>query len=197
MKRYIFSLMMLVWCSGVMAQRQVVFTKQFAGSMGYLSSGIGLTDSSGKFTHELLYGFVPKYYGGPLDKITYRFTYIPFKVSKHKKVYWQPINPVVFASYNIGNKFSLMHSYKNYDQDYYWWSPALRFHVGANTAIFWQGKKHATMLYLEANTNDRYITTYWDNTSNMKLSDIFYFGVGVKFMYAPERFTKHKLFKVM
>jgi len=39
------------------------------------------------------------------------------------------------------------------------------------------------MLYLEANTNDRYITTYWDNTGNMGLGDLFYMGLGVKFLF--------------
>lgn len=183
MKKYFFSILLLISSVCINAQ-EITVSSQFAGSLGFASVGVGLTNKTAKLNHELLYGFVPKYYGGPLDKLTYRLTYMPFKLSKHKTVHWQPLNPVVFVSYNVGNKFSLMHSYKNYDQDYYWWSPALRIHVGANTALFWEGEKHATQIYLEANTNDRYITTYWDNTKNMSLADIFYLGVGVKFFYA-------------
>ena len=183
MKKLLFSVLFLGMINCLNAQQQKITTVQYAGSMGYISLGVGITNKSGKVQHELLYGFVPKYYGGPLDKITYRLTYLPFEIKQKGNLSWRPINPVVFAAYNMGNQFSLEHSHKNYDQDYYWWSPALRFHVGANTALFISGKKQTTMLYLEANTNDRYITTYWDNTRNMSLGDLFYLGLGVKFLF--------------
>lgn len=185
MKRLLFSLLFIFLLIEGKAQQQKIVTLQYAGSIGYLSVGVGVTSKTGKLQHEVLYGFVPKYYGGPLDKFTYRLTYLPFNIKYKSKTNYKPFNPVVFAAYNMGNQFSLEHSHKNYDHDYYWWSPALRFHVGANTALLFHGKAQTTMLYLEANTNDRYITTFWDNSQNMDLGDLFYLGVGVKVLFNP------------
>lgn len=184
MRAFIFSLLLVLGFTAS-AQRKTIVTVQYAGSIGYISLGGGVTSKTEKLQHELLYGFVPKAYGGPLDKITYRFTYLPFKLRLNEKITWRPINPVAFASYNIGTGYSLQPSFKKYDEDYYWWSPALRLHLGANTAveIANSGGKSKTVFFLEANTNDRYITTWWDNTSNLHLTDIFFMGAGVKVLF--------------
>lgn len=174
---------LLAFSMGVFAQRQQFLTAQYAGSMGYMSFGGGVTSQSGKISHELLYGFVPKAYGGPLDKLTYRLTYTPARVMISERVVWQPFNPVLFVSYNFGSDYSLQQSYKKYDDDYYWWSPALRLHGGANSSITFLNKEgdKRVQIYLEANTNDRYVVTYWDNTTNMKAGDIFFLGLGARF----------------
>lgn len=182
MRIYIFSFLSLLFAFNASAQRKTIITMQYAGSIGYMSIGGGITSKTQKVQHELLYGFVPKAYGGPLDKITYKFTYMPVKWQVSKKIAWMPLNPTAFASYNIGKDYSLQPSYKKYDDDYYWWSPALRFHFGVNTAIELTNDtfKNKAIIYLEANTNDRYVTTWWDNTSVLNVSDIFFLGAGVK-----------------
>lgn len=182
MRAYIFSMLFLLLSTGAFAQRKAMVVMQYAGSIGYVSIGGSMTSASQKLQHDLLYGFVPKAYGGPLDKITYKFTYLPVKWRINERVAWHPVNISAFAAYNIGKGFSLQPSYKKYDDDYYWWSPALRMHLGFNTAVELTGKKQSNqaLLYLEANTNDRYITTWWDNTSKLKWNDIFFLGVGMK-----------------
>lgn len=184
MRRKLFSIvyLMLLTLAGY-AQRQQLLTAQYAGSIGYMSFGGGVSSKSGKLSHELLYGFVPKAYGGPLDKLTYRLTFTPYKLAVSRQVTWQPFNPVLFVAYNFGSDYSLQQSYKKYDDDYYWWSPALRLHGGANSSVTFSNKEGnpRLQLYLEANTNDRYVVTYWDNTTNMKAGDIFFLGIGARF----------------
>lgn len=184
MRVYIFSLLFLLLAFNASAQRKTIITIQYAGSIGYMSVGGGITSRTQKVQHEILYGFVPKAYGGPLDKITYKLTYLPFKLKIGRSMEWLPVNPTVFASYNIGKDYSLQPSYKKYDQDYYWWSPALRFHAGINTAVKLTNEncRNKAIIYLEANTNDRYITSWWDNTSVLNVSDIFFLGAGIKVM---------------
>jgi hypothetical protein len=181
MKEFTFSLLML-FAIGSFAQQRPFVTMQYAGSIGYISLGGGITSKSQKVQHELLYGFVPKAYGGPLDKITYKFTYLPANWHLSQRVAWRPLNVSGFAAYNVGRNFSLQPSFKKYHEDYYWWSPALRFHLGFSTALELTHKKSPNkgLLYIEANTNDRYITTWWDNTSKLKLHDIFFLGMGMK-----------------
>ncbi|MCU0422694.1 MAG: hypothetical protein MUC81_07760 [Bacteroidia bacterium] len=186
MKKFLFNLLIFISLSAG-AQRTFYGVGQYAGSIGYFSIGVGVTSKKQKAHHELLFGHTPKEFGGPLDKLTYKYSWYPFsiKLSKHSDFY--PINPTLFAALNFGDRFGLQQSYKKYDHDYYWWSPGLRFHGGINmafstTSLF---KKTKTIFYLEANTNDRYITTYYDNTGNMGLGDLFYLGLGIKVM--PKR----------
>lgn len=182
MKSLVFSLLLFYITQTAYGQHKLLATGQFAGSTGFLTFGVTLENKSSKLQHELMYGFVPHSYGGPLDKITYRFTWLPFHVPLCTKRTWLPLNPVAFVGYNLGKSYSLLPSYKKYDNDYYWWSTAIRFHVGFNTAVRFKtkGGKDIMLAYLEANTNDRYITTYWDNHKNMGLKDLFYLGIGVK-----------------
>lgn len=183
MRRLIFSLFFIcIGFSTLHAQQKLFLTGQFAGSIGFLAVGLGVQNKSNKLQHELMYGFVPDDYGGPADKLTYRFTWLPLKVNLCNNRTWLPINPVAFVAYNLGKSYSVMPSYKRYDSDYYWWSTAVRYHIGFNTAIQFNTptKQSKMMVYLEANTNDRYITTYWDNTKNKSLNDLFYLGLGVK-----------------
>lgn len=183
MKKLLFSILILLCAGHSFAQRQPFATAQFAGSSGYVVLGGGITSVTGKIHNELLFGFVPKAYGGPLNKLTYKFSYYPAQIKMSEKVIWKPVNPTIFIGYNIGKGYSLSPSYRKYDSDYYWWSPALRLHAGVNTAVeIKHGKKdNKTMLYLEANTNDRYITMYYDNVQSINFTDIFFLGAGVKF----------------
>lgn len=181
MKSLVFSVLLLTGFS-LYGQQSMLFTSQFAGSTGFLTFGLGIQNQSQKLQHELMYGFVPDHYGGPIDKLTYRFTWMPFKVNLCTKRTWLPFNPVAFVGYNLGKQYTIFPSYKKYDSEYYWWSTAVRFHVGFNTALRFNTRSHkgVVMVYLEANTNDRYITTYWDNYTNKSLSDLFYLGLGTK-----------------
>lgn len=166
--------------------RKGIATLQFAGSIGFLSLGAGVTSKSQKFQHEFLYGFVPSYYGGPLSKISYKLTYYPIQRKISERTSWLPINIGGALAYNLGSGYSLIPSYKKYDRDYYWWSSGLRKHITLSTAIKLSpksGENKDILLYLEANTNDLYLMTWIDNPGNMSILDIMFLGVGVKSLF--------------
>lgn len=165
--------------------KNILVSAQYAGSIGFLSLGTGITNRSHTLHQELFYGFTSAAYGGPLSKITYKISYYPFSVRLNKKVAWQPLNVTGFASYHLGKKFTLLHSFKKYENGYYPWSPALRFHVGLSTSFtFKQDSGRDLQFYLETNTNDLYISTLYDNVGYMAFTDIWFLGLGVKMKLA-------------
>lgn len=162
-------------------------TTQYAGSIGFLSHGIGVTNNKQKLHYELLYGRVPHRFGGPTEKITVKFSYYPFSVPFSAKVTWKVINPGVFVSKNFGDRFPLVPDRDKYPQGYYWWAPGLRFHLAFNTAATFRISKKADrklMLYLETNTNERYITTFFSdkNYKTIPFWELWLLGWGVKVM---------------
>src|SRR6218665_904126 len=62
---------------------------QYGGSIGYASGGIGYFFFNEKTTASLNYGFVPKSKGGPINILTTKFDYKPFKIKLLKDVTWQ------------------------------------------------------------------------------------------------------------
>jgi hypothetical protein len=176
-------LVLLLWAGTVSGQHQKwLGTAQFAGSIGYLSVGVGYVHTK-TLQSELLYGFVPGQYGGPGSKFTYRFLWQPFTLPIHPRWNWKPIGTSVFLSYSIDKDLTLVPSYSKYQKDYYWWSTALRKHIGFQTAF----ERHnptrpgpKTQYYMEWNTNDLYMVAYWENRNQMRLDEIFYLGFGIR-----------------
>ncbi len=191
MSKRVFNLLLsvlfcLVAVSSQAQQRRWIGSLQYAGSLGYLSAGAGITNKSGKVFHEFLVGYVPEQYGGNLTKFSYRLSWFPYQVKLKKGLLWQPVNPVFFLSYNAGRDFTLTPSHQKYHQDYYWWSNGLRKHIAVNTAIMIQPdecKHRRLQLFLEANTNDLYLLTYWDNAGKMGFDEIWFLGMGARVLF--------------
>jgi hypothetical protein len=167
-------------------KRSFLATAQYAGSIGYLSIGGGITSRNHKFHNELLYGFVPSYYGGPLNKVSYKLTYYPLQLKIGNTVQWQPISIGGMLSYNLDKGFTMVPSLKKYDRDYYWWSSGLRKHITVSSSITIRPKDHPQMpvlFYVEANTNDLYLMTLYDNVGEMPFDEIWFLGMGVKMIF--------------
>jgi hypothetical protein len=94
-------------------KRSFLATAQYAGSIGYLSVGGGITSRNHKFHNELLYGFVPSYYGGPLNKVSYKLTYYPLQLKIGNTVQWQPVSIGGMLSYNLDKGFTMVPSLKS------------------------------------------------------------------------------------
>jgi hypothetical protein len=191
MKKSIFSILLPIFiiaaAGPVSAQaNKGIATLQFAGSIGYLSVGAGVTSKSQKFHHELLYGFVPGYYGGPINKLSYKLTYYNFQKPLNDRLTWLPLSIGGMLAYNIDKDYSLMPSFKKYDKDYYWWSSGLRKHLTLSTSLKVRSascENKDVILYLEANTNDLYLVTLLDNVGSMRFTDIWFLGAGVKSVF--------------
>lgn len=57
--------------------------------------------------------------------------------------------------------------------------------MAVNTAILIQPEcKHRRLqLFLEANTNDLYLLTYWDNAGKMGFDEIWFLGIGARVLF--------------
>jgi hypothetical protein len=157
-------------------------TAQFGGSIGFLSFGGGYRHSE-KLSSELLFGFVPDQFGGPRTKITYRFLWQPVNVNLSPNWRWKALGLSAFLSYNVDKDMTLVPSYAKYQPEYYWWSTALRKHLGFQTAFEYHPASRPgpkTQYYMEWNTNDLYLVNYWENHKVMGLHQIFFWGVGIR-----------------
>jgi len=164
---------------------------QFAGSIGYLSGGIGYDlFKNQRGSLDLSYGYVPKSKGGELNIVTAKFAYRPFviKLKDWGKIY--PINPGFFATYTFQKELSFIFNRTRYAKDYYYWSEALRPHLSFSNEVELDAGKlipgsgfKAISVYTEFNTNDYYLINYLQNTSTLSLPDVFQLGLGLKLKF--------------
>jgi hypothetical protein len=164
---------------------------QYAGSIGYFSGGISYELFGNKKGNlDLLYGFVPGSKGGVLHITTAKFSYKPWsiKVKDWGKIY--PFNPGLFATYTFHKDLSFKFPSGQYAHDYYYWSEALRPHLSFSSEIELNANQilrttgiRAIGLYIEANTNDYYLVNYLQNTSALKIDDIFQLGIGARLKF--------------
>jgi len=161
---------------------------QHAGSIGYLSGGIGYNlfkNNRGSF--DLMYGFLPKSKGGPFSTLTTKLAYRPFEIKIKDWMIIHPINPGAFFSYTIQKDLDLTWDRGQYPKGYYYWSEALRTHVSLGseftfntTRLMKAGKPQTVTLFYEVNTNDMYLINFFQNLQALSVTDIFKAGVGLK-----------------
>lgn len=157
---------------------------QYGGSIGYFSAGVGYYFLNEKTTVSLHYGFVPKSKGGPINILTPKFAYRPFEIKINENLRWQPINPTIFVSYTLGRNFDKEFDPNQYPDGYYWWSTALKAHLGFSTEVKVLGNPKAAIkavsLYAETNTNDLYAVSWFENRTTTPITRIFFMGYGVR-----------------
>lgn len=164
---------------------------QFAGSIGYVSAGVGYELFKNKRGNlDLLYGFVPGNKGGVLNIATMKFAYKPWmiKIKDWAKIY--PVNPGVFVSYTFHEELSYRFSTDQYPKGYYFWSEALRPHLSISNEVELNARKllkgsaiKAISVYSELNTNDYYLINYFQSMSALNPSDIFALGLGLRLKF--------------
>jgi len=157
-------------------------TGQFAGSTGFWTVGYSRVSSRERLELGLLYGKVPRRYGGILRTITLKLTYNPFKIYLLPKLRWEPLQTGLFSAQSFGTNVGMSWPDK-YPQGYYWWPRGLREHVFLGSQLSWCIKDKPVdrvSVYFEANTNDLYIYSFVSNTKALKLYDIIFFGIGAK-----------------
>lgn len=166
-------------------------TVQFAGSIGFISLGAGYELFHNKRgSLDLIYGYVPASKGGILHIITTKFAYRPFEIRVKDIAKFYPINPGLFISYTINKDLPIKFSGSQYENGYYWWSPALRPHLSFSSELEVSTAKHSNKskiksisLYIEANTNDYYAINYIHNPKSLSIGDIFQVGLGLRIKF--------------
>lgn len=191
LRKLIFSVLLLLPTLGSTAQSRF-WSKlkpdqanlQYAGSIGFVSMGAGYDLFHEKAELSFHLGYVPESLGGELTIVAIKFHYKPFTIKAGDKFIIQPFNPVFFPSYTLGQNFDFKFEKPQYRKGYYFWSSALRLHLGAsadvkiltspNSKIKWIG------LYAETNTNDLYLLSWFKNRTSTPFYKIFKLGYGVK-----------------
>jgi hypothetical protein len=158
---------------------------QHAGSIGYLSAGIGYhLFKKDKGSLDFQYGEVPESKGGPLHILTAKFNYRPFDFNLGKSAVVYPLNPGVFFSYHIDKDLSFAFDQQQYGKSYYGWSEALRSYLSiSNEVRFNVGEKlKSVTVYSEFNASDLYLASFFykNNRDYMKPQDFIKLGLGVK-----------------
>jgi hypothetical protein len=157
---------------------------QYAGSIGYVSTGIGYNLWKEKSSLSFHYGYVPANKGGELHIATVKLDYKPFKVKIGRQVMFYPVNPVAFLSYTLDRQFGFRFDSSVYADGYYFWSPALREHLGVTSELRLLGDRSSNIrsvsLFAEANTNDLYAINWYHDTTGTPFLSIFRLGFGLK-----------------
>jgi hypothetical protein len=171
------------WSRMVPDQAQV----QYAGSIGFISVGAGYDLFHKKAELSAHLGYVPESLGGELTILALKFHYKPFSFKVGDRFIVQPFNPVFFPSYTLGQNFDFKFEKPQYRKGYYFWSSALRIHLGASAEVKvltnLESKIKSVSLYAETNTNDLYALSWFKNRTDMPFYSIFKLGYGVKMAF--------------
>lgn len=159
---------------------------QYAGSIGYISGSAGYHFFGDRTNLNVNYGYIPQNKGGEMHIVAAKFEYKPFSIRVKDNIIIHPINPSVFLSYTFDKKLDFNFDTDQYPKGYYFWSEAFRKHVAFSTEVkLLNAKKtaakiNAVSLYMEANTNDLYLISWFENRTSIPFTDIFKFGYGVR-----------------
>ena len=160
------------------------FTFQYAGSTGLISAGIAKTGKKQLFELGLLYGYTPALGDHANHSLSIKLNVSPFQVHIAQKLYWQPIQAGGFLCQNFGKNLGLIWD-QQYPKGYYWWSRSTRIHLFFSTQITVDSGIDfidKIAFYIETNTNDLYISSYFPNRQTMRITDIFFLGTGCKLL---------------
>ena len=158
---------------------------QHAGSIGYLSAGLGYDVYQSRARLSFHYGNVPENLGGDLDIFTGKFLCVPAVIRASEQVIIHPIDVGVMVSYHTGDNFkSNVPDY--FSKNYYWWHTNLRFHVAIEQSVniyFHERRIHRISGYIEFNLNDLYVVSYVTNSSTVGLDELVKAGIGTRIWF--------------
>lgn len=157
---------------------------QYAGSIGFLSAGLGYEIFNQRARISAHFGHVPKRHGGTLNVVTGKIFFKPVEIKLRNNWHLQPIDPGLMVSYHYGENFQTKWPDQIYPDGYYWWHPALRIHLGVETSATKTFTKinaiRAVTLYAELNTNELYFISFFQNFESVRPWKIIKGGLGVR-----------------
>jgi hypothetical protein len=160
---------------------------QYAGSIGYLSFGVGYNGIRNKALTSIHFGHVPNFAGGPLNIFSGRFLYVPHTYRLSDRVTIAPYNTGLTISYHLGSNFRTSWPDHRYPESYYWWQTSFRFHLNIQPSITVRLSDHTIFkslsAYVDVNSNELYAVSFGTNTHALTLWDVLMLGAGVRLNY--------------
>jgi len=148
---------------------------QYAGSIGFLSVGVGYETKNKKFQGDVMYGYVPKTLGGiTIHSFTGKLTWIPVTYTRHS-IRINFITAGILVNYVLGHQY-FSFSPENYPFDYYDFPTALHAGLFAGGAI----SKGKLGVYYELGTTDAEFISFLGNTRSVNFTDILHIGAGIR-----------------
>jgi hypothetical protein len=160
------------------------FKLQFAGNIGFMSGGPGWVSRNRTLETDMLFGFLPKKYGGDaLISLTAKITYSPWRINIDNDTYLRPFSMGFFMSHTFGPQFDSSWP-EYYPKGYYWWATAVRpgAYIGGKIGKVMTnaGKPRSFEFYYEVGTYDLMAISYVQNTRFLKPGDVVSLALGVK-----------------
>jgi hypothetical protein len=160
---------------------------QYAGSIGYLSGGVGYDIFQNRGRVSMHFGSVPKSEGGPLNIIAGKIIGEPWTIAVSERTTFNPLDVGLMVSYHTGDNFKSNVPDLLAKRNYYWWHTSLRVHLITETAISVRLEESRffkkVTVYGEMNSNDLYMVSYISNASTLKLHELVKVGVGLRFNF--------------
>ena len=151
---------------------------EYAGGFGLASAGVLYSGHRNELGVTI--GYVPKQYGNIwTTNLLYSYTILPVRLNDFCELHLLKMG--VFMNINYGKNIYLFWPEK-YPRDYYWWNSSMRFGPFIDTELKIKPSKGnlSYTFFFQCLTNDIYLYTYFPNTRFIKLTDIIYFGAGIK-----------------
>lgn len=155
---------------------------QYAGSIGFISGGIGY-DLSRRTAVSIHYGYVPKNRGGELHIVAAKLLVNTWSFRISERLQLDPLRVGAMVSYHLGSEFRSRWPSHRYPEGYYWWKTSLRAHLIAESSITLRlpaSRFHSVTGYVDFNTNELYLISYLKNPHSLSLHDIIKVGYGVR-----------------
>lgn len=160
------------------------FDLQFAGNIGFGSGGFGYAFAKNKLETDLMYGYVPIEFGGPLNSLTLKETYIPFFPVKTGDYKFDLFTIGLYFNYTMGKQFFFSPTSKpQYEAGYYDYSSAFRvgiFAGGGIQRLIDNSCFEKIGLYYEVGTYDLALHNYIFNVNKSSFKGLFSLALGVK-----------------
>lgn len=157
---------------------------QYAGSIGYFSAGAGYNIFRDRARASLSYGHVPESKGGTLNIFAGKLMFIPKQYSLSQNTTISPYDLGLMVSYHAGSDFRSRWPGHRYPENYYWWQTSFRFHLNFQPSATFKVRDHtvfkAVTTYLDINTNELYMVSFFQNLNTIRFYQIFKLGAGVR-----------------
>jgi hypothetical protein len=150
----------------------------YAGSIGFLSAGIGLMNSRQTRSIEFLVGYLPESIGGQnIVTVNWRIGAATRTYPLGKYMSVQPLNINLGVSYSPQCDYDLNRP-AVFPEGYYWWSEALRVNLNVGSTLV---LNRTLSLYYEIGTNELKLVSYALNTNSLSVLDMMHLGIGMRF----------------
>jgi hypothetical protein len=152
---------------------------QLAGSVGFLSPGVGYQVAGRRLHLDVLFGWVPESVGGDdIYAVTGKVTYAPWRFGVGGRWRVEPVRTALQATYTFGSQY-FTRSPDRYPSGYYDLPTAWHTGVAFGSALTYRSRSGREVgIYGESVALTMRLRDWWRNRDVIDASDVFSFAIG-------------------